>query len=59
MPCRKLDHVASTWMCLAQTWPAGQSGRRADGWNASIDVVEEKVEVIKSREETWMKGRFC
>lgn len=52
MPCSELDHVASTWMCHALTWPAGRSGRRADGWNAGIDVVEEKVQGIKSREET-------
>lgn len=50
MPPRGLDHVASSWMCHPQTWPEGRGGRRADGWNASIDIVGEKG--IKNRKET-------
>lgn len=42
MLSRELDHVAYSWMCHPQTWPEGRRGRRADGCNASIDIVGDK-----------------
>lgn len=57
MPSRELDRVAPSWMCHPETWPEGPRRRKADGWNASIDIVGEKG--IKSRKERGTQGRFC
>lgn len=57
MPCRELDPVApgplSPLGCaMHRHGPRAKEGGGADGWNTSIDMGEEKLQVIKSREET-------